>query len=99
MLGAIIVGLIGCVFLIVGYLIRKKEKISLLHDYHHDQVSEADKKAFCALSGWGITTIGIGCLITAILIGITDSAWSFIAFGVSFAIGLSLLICAEKRYN
>ena len=43
--------------------------------------------------------IGIGLLITAVIIGITDSAFSFIAFALGFAVGLALLIYAGLKYN
>ena len=99
MIGAIIVGLIGIVLVVLGYLLWKKERISLLHSYHYDKVSEEDKKAFCAISGIGVITVGIGLLITGIAIGITDSAWSFIAFAIGFFVGISLLIYAGVRYN
>ena len=99
MIGAIFIGILAIVFLIVGYLIWKKQKISLLHEYHYDKLSENDKKAFCAISGWGVISVGIGLLATAVIIGITNSAWSFIAFVTGFAIGLSLLIYAGKKYN
>lgn len=46
MIGAIIVGLIGIVFVVLGYLLWKKERISLLHDYYYDKVSEENKKSF-----------------------------------------------------
>ena len=99
MIGAVICGLIGIVFLVVGFLIWKKEKLSLLHEYHRDKVLQENQKAFCALSGWGVMTIGIGLLLTACVLGLTDSAWSFIAFFVGFAVGLALLIFGEKKYN
>lgn len=99
MIGSIIVGLIGIVFVILGYLIWKNEKISLLHDYHYDKVSAEDKKTFCTLSGVGVLLIGIGIFITAIIIGITDSPWSFIAFAIGFVVGLIMLIYAGLRYN
>ena len=99
MIGAIFIGILAIVFLIVGYLIWKKQKISLLHEYHYDKLSENDKKAFCTISGLGVILIGVGLLVTAVVIGITNSAWSFIAFAVGFAIGLSLLIYAGKKYN
>ena len=51
MVVAIILGAIGALFLVLGYLLWKKERISLLHQYHYDKVSEEDKKAFCAVSG------------------------------------------------
>ena len=43
--------------------------------------------------------IGIGLLLTAIIIGITDSALSFIAFALGFVVGLALLIYAGAKYN
>ena len=99
MIGTIIISLIGIICIILGYLMWKKEKISLLHSYHYDKVSEEDKKAFCAISGIGILFIGIGLLVTGIIIGITDSALSFIAFAVGFVVGLVMLIYAGARYN
>ena len=99
MIASIILGLVGSVLIVLGYLIWKKEKISLFHDYHYEKVSEEDKKAFCTISGIGVVLIGIGILTTAIIIGITDSFWSFIAFVVGFVVGLIMLIYAGIRYN
>ena len=47
MLASIILGLVAISLIVLGYLIWKKEKISLLHEYHYDKVLEEDKKAFC----------------------------------------------------
>ena len=99
MIGSLIIGFVGIVFAMFGYQIWKKEKISLLHDYHYNRVSVEDKKAFCTLSGIGVLLIGIGLVITAIVIGITDSPWSFIAFAIGFVAGLVMLIYAGARYN
>ncbi len=99
MIGSLIIGFVGVILLIIGYWIWKKEKISLLHEYHYNNVSEEDKKAFCTLSGVGITCIGIALLVTAVVMEIIDSVWSFVAFAVGFVIGLALLIYAENRYN
>ena len=71
---AIGIGVLALVFIYLGCLIWKKEKITLLHSYHYDKVSPSDKKVFCKISGWGVIFIGIGLLATAIIIGITDSA-------------------------
>ena len=99
MIASIILGLVGSVLIVLGYLIWKKEKISLFHDYHYEKVSEEDKKAFCTISGIGVVLIGIGILTTAIIIGITDSLLSFVAFAVGFVVGLIMLIYAGIRYN
>ena len=41
----------------------------------------------------------VGLLVTAIIIGITDSALGFIAFALGFFVGLALLIYAGAKYN
>lgn len=99
MIGTIVMCPIGIIFVIVGYLLWKKQKITLLHSYHYNKVSEQDKKEFCILSGIGVILIGIGIIATGIIIGITDSAWSFIAFLVGFSIGIGMLIYAGMKYN
>ncbi len=99
LLAVILIATIGLVLVAIGYLIWKKEKISLLHDYHYDKVSEENKKAFCSLSGQGILIVGLGLLVTAIILGITESVLGFIAFGLGFALGLALLIHAGNKYN
>ena len=43
--------------------------------------------------------IGVGLLITAMILGLTDSAYSFLAFAAGFAGGLVLLIRAGAKYN
>ena len=96
---AIGIGVLALVFIYLGCLMWKKEKITLLHSYHYDKVSPSDKKVFCKISGWGVIFIGIGLLVTAIIIGITDSALSFIAFALGFVVGMALLIYAGAKYN
>lgn len=99
MVAALIVGIVGIILMIFGYLIWKKEKISLLHSYHYDKVAEEDKKAFAMLSGLGVLIIGISLMITAVIVGITDSAKSFIVFAVGFVVGILFLIYAGMKYN
>ena len=71
----------------------------MIHSYHYDKESLGDKKIFCKISGWGVIFIGIGLLVTAIIIGIIDSALSFIAFVLGFVVGVVLLIYAGVKYN
>ena len=99
MFGAIIVSLVGIIFVVLGYLLWKKERIELLHGYHYDKVAKEDNKIFCAISGLGVIIIGLGLLITGGILAITDSAWSFIAFVIGFLVGLAMLIYAGGRYN
>lgn len=98
-IGVLITGGVGLILAVLGWLIWKKEKISLMHDYHIGRVSAENKPAFCRLSGIGLIAMGIGLLMTAAILGITDSAYSFICFTVCFAAGLALLITAGVKYN
>ena len=97
--GCVVTGLVGIVMLVLGWLLWKKEKLSLLHDYHYDKVSEENKAAFCALSGIGLLLGGIGLVVSAVLLIITDSAWSFLAFAIGFGAGLALMLLASHKYN
>lgn len=100
MLGPVLIFVsVGIIFLILGWLIWKKEKIELLHSYHRDKVKEEDKKAFCKISGMGTIIMGAGMIITAVIVGITESVWSFAIFAVYFIVGLAMLIFAGGKYN
>lgn len=99
MIAGIIMGVIGVGFVILGVILWKLEKISLLHDYHYLNVSSDDKSAFCRLSGLGIISVGAGILLSGIIIAITDSVLSFIAFILGFSLGVFLLAYAGKKYN
>ncbi len=98
-IGVLVSGGVGIILAVFGWLIWKKEKLSLMHDYHTDKVSAENRPAFCKLSGIGLIVMGIGLLISAVILGITDSAYSFLCFAVCFAAGLSMLITAGLKYN
>lgn len=95
----ILMSIVAIALLVIGYLIWRREKISLLHDYHYDKIRDEDKTAFCTLSGLGVIAIGTGLLITAVWFAIAESALAFLALAIGFAAGLSLLIYATRKYN
>lgn len=99
MLISVIFGIVGIICMVFGWLIWRKEKISLLHDYHYDKVTEENKKAFCTLSGIGVFVIGLGIFMSGVLACIVNSALCAIPFGVGFVIGVAILICAGQKYN
>ena len=98
-IGILITGGIGGLFIVLGFLLWKKQMINLLHDYHVDKVTPENRKAFCRLTGMGLIVIGVGLVITAVILGITDSAHSFILFAACFVIGLIIMIAAGMKYN
>ena len=98
-LGSLILGLVGLLCTVIGWLIWKKQKMTLLHDYHYKYVSEGDKKPFCGAVGKGIVAIGVGVLVTALLFSLTQSIWSFLGLVPGFGIGFALLFYADRKYN
>lgn len=94
-----IIGIIGLLFIYMGYLLWRKEKISLLHAYHYGKVSETDKKAFCSLAGKGVFVKGVGILVSGVTACILDSGWSVIPLAIAFVVGLLMLIIAGLKYN
>ena len=98
-IGVTVLTVVGLFSLVLGLLLWKKQKINLLHDYHRNGVTFENTKAFCTLSGIGVVIIGAGCLVSALLLAITDALWSFIPFILGFIVGLSLLVLAGRKYN
>lgn len=48
---AILISACGLPFLFMGYLIWIRERIDLIHDYHHTKVKESDRKEYTAVMG------------------------------------------------
>lgn len=95
----LILVIVGSAFLIVGWLIWKKEKITLIHSYHYSKVSESNKEAYTALVGKGALVMGFGIIMTGIIDLITRTGWGWVVFGISFAVGLGCMIYAGLRYS
>ncbi len=91
----------GCsaLFLYLGYLLWKKEKIDIIHAYHHTKVKEKDKKAYTGIMGKAMITIGIGLAVSGMIGAFTDSVKSGIPFGAAFVIGLGMMVYAQIKYN
>ena len=98
-LGSIVMGLVGLMCVVLGLLLWKKQKITLLHDYHYQNVSEENKSVFCKLCGLGLVLIGAGILVSAVVMALTESLWSFLGVIAGFILGLGFLIYAGKKYN
>ena len=83
---------VGVLFIVLGLLIWKKEKITLIHDYHWDRVKEEDKSAYTALIGKGVFIIGVCAAVT-------NTGWGWLAFTAGFVVSVVLFLRAQFRYN
>ena len=95
----ILFALLGLLFVWLGWQIWKKQKMDLIIQYHCDKVTEADKRAYCTLSGIGVLIIGIGFLLSGISSPFIRSVVVFVPMTVGLVSGLALLASASMKYN
>lgn len=89
----------GLLFLILGLLIWKKQKITLIHDYHYYNVKAEDKKAYTEKMGKATVFMSVGMFPTGIINFLTATKYGWVCFGISFGGGLLLMIRAQYKYN
>lgn len=90
---------IGIIFIILGFLLWKKQKIQLIHNYHHTNVKPQDIKAYTSL--WGIALIILGaCIFPVGIVDFIFHTWlGWILFGIGFIFCFIIGNKAQKTYN
>ena len=97
--GMIVFLAVGILCLVFGLLLWKKQKLSLVHDYHTRNVKKEDVPAYTRLMGFGLLAIGAGCVLTGgVALGL-EQPLGWIAFPAGFLGGLALILLAQKKYN
>ena len=56
-------------FFYLGFLLWKRERIDIIHEYHVKKVKERDKKAYTMIMGKAMTVIAIGLVVSGIIGG------------------------------
>ena len=97
--GMIVFLAVGLLCLVFGLLLWKKQRISLVHDYHTRKVKEADVPAYTRLMGFGLLAIGAGCVLTGVIALGLERPLGWIALPAGFFVGLALMLRAQKKYN
>lgn len=95
----IFTSVLGILFLIIGLIIWKKEKITLIHDYHYTKVREEDRKPYTAIMGKGTCLIRIGVILLGIINHFTKTSYGLYAFGIGFTAGMIVICIAQFKYN
>ena len=90
---------IGILCIVLGLILWRKQKISLVHDYHYRKVKKDDIPAYTRLIGIGLLLIGGGCCLSGIIniVFRTEAGW--IAFAAGFVSGIILMHKAQKTFN
>jgi len=71
---------------VMGVLLWKKQKVSILHDYHYKHVEKTDIPAYTRQMGIGLIIIGSGIIITG-LFNLAYSSFWWIPLSAGFIIG------------
>ena len=96
--GSIIDFAVGLTCIILGLLIWKKQKISILHSYHYKNVKQEDIPAYTRLMGIGNIIIGAGICLTGLLNIACPKAWWIPMVG-GFVVGFIIIYKSQKKYN
>ena len=98
LIGVIIELAIGALCIVLGCILWKKQKVSLVHEYHYKNVKKDDIPAYTRLLGIGLIVIGAGICVTGVFNWFESSLW-WIPMLVGFVAGLFLMNKAQKKYN
>ena len=89
---------VGLLCVVLGILIWKKKKISLVHEYHYRNVKNADIPAYTRLVGISLILMGAGICFSGLLNLIKSALW-WIPMLIGFAAGFTVMNKAQKKYN
>lgn len=90
---------LGLILIVCGYLIWKKEKISLIRRYHYKRVKEKDKKIYCTEIGTALIIFGLSFIIMWFINYFTNVSYGILVLAIGFITGMILFIHAEIKYN
>ena len=89
---------VGVMCAVLGLLIWKKQKISILHGYHYRNVRKEDIPAYARQMGIGLIIVGAGIFMTSLFELAYSSLW-WIPLTAGFFLGLIVIYKAQKKYN
>ncbi len=65
---SLIVIIVSLNLIFIGFQIWKKQKVSLLHNYHHEKVKEENKANYCEEIGKCLIALGVNTMLTLVVI-------------------------------
>lgn len=90
---------VGGLCMWLGYLIGRKQRLDLIHDYHHRNVHPEDVAAYCKEMGTAMAVIGGGIVLAGFAsLFFEDIVMLVLVFG-GIALGLVFIHRAQTRYN
>ena len=84
---------------VCGYLIWKKQKISLIRRYHYKRVKDQDRKIYCAEIGVALIIVGLSFIFMWLINYFTNVSYGILVLAIGFITGMILFIHTEIKYN
>ncbi|MFI3313113.1 MAG: DUF3784 domain-containing protein [Eubacteriales bacterium] len=98
-LGVLLIVAVGGLCIWLGHLIKTRQKIGLIHDYHHRNVEKEDVPAYCGEMGKAMYIIG-GTIVASGLAALFAPEWVMNMLLVAgLAVALVVIHKAQMRYN
>ncbi len=97
-LGVVIDLSVGLLCVILGLLLWRKQKNTILHDYHYRHVKKEDIPAYTRQMGIGLILLGVGVCITGVLSLLASSLW-WIPLAAGFVLGIFTMHRAQMKFN
>ena len=92
-------GGIGLLLIVLGLLIWRKRKITLIHDYHWKNVRKKDVGPYTRQMGIGLILMGAGIGLTGLVNVLTRTQKGLWSFALGFLAGLIVMGRAQRKYN
>ena len=96
---AAIILLWGILFLVLGLMIWKTHRLTLIHSARYGGVKPENIRAYTSLVGFGVTLIGIGICLTGLLAFVTKSGFIRIPALAGLVAGCIFINKAQRGYN
>ena len=90
---------VGLILIVLGLLTWKKQKVTILHDYHYKNVKQEDIPAYTRSMGIGQIVVGAGFCLTGLLKIMTESKLTWAVLIAGLIIGLIIMHKSQMKYN
>lgn len=95
----IIVSFIGVIIVIVGIILWKKQKITIIHDYHYNKIKIEDIKPYTEAMFKATIVAGMTVILVAIVMMITTTSYVVYLITILGTIVFTIMFyMAQKKY-
>ena len=90
---------VGLLCVVLGIVIWTKQKLSLIHDYHVENIRKEDVPAYTKQIGEGMILIGAGCCAMSAGILLDSIGLGLAGLALGLLVGTIFLVRAQIRFG